>query len=341
MNAPTSIGSMYRRDSAARQELRSRIDNPEPGMFGTFRLSLFHLMHVTCPFHNISLFFLLWRVFSPASLLSLLLFMAGIELNPGPKIWICSVCNKQIRKTHASVRCNICNNWCHFLACSGLSDLGSYNNTFVASCCLGAASSSSSVSDSSPFASPIASSHSSSHYNTPISSPHLSPPRLQSDIMSISPESFRVLQWNCNGLRNKLPEITDFMFRNDIKIAAIQETKIPPSSSLSSFNGYHILRRDRTDRGGGLAFVLHHDVTFRQISPLPSSDSHLEYMSIIVQTGKLELTLTNVYIPPVNSIGAHYHPYITHLLQGESTIIMGNVNAFSFLNFPKIIEVLC
>ena len=123
--------------------------------------------------------FLLWRVFSPASLLSLLLFMAGIELNPGPKIWICSVCNKQIRKTHASVRCNICNNWCHFLACSGLSDLGSYNNTFVASCCLGAASSSSSVSDLSPFASPIASSHSSSHYNTPISSPHLSPPRIE------------------------------------------------------------------------------------------------------------------------------------------------------------------
>ena len=84
--------------------------------------------------------------------------------------------------------------------------------------------------------------------------------------------------------------------------------------------------------------MLHHDVTFRQISPLPSSDSHLEYMSIIVQTGELELTLTNVYIPPVNSIGAHYHPCITQLLQGESTIIMGDFNAHHPLWFSELPE---
>lgn len=42
------------------------------------------------------------------------------KLNPGPTIWICSVCNNQIRRNFASVKCNQCNNWCHLRSCSGL-----------------------------------------------------------------------------------------------------------------------------------------------------------------------------------------------------------------------------
>ena len=97
----------------------------------------------------------------------MLLFIAGVELNPGPKIWICSVCQKRIGKTHASVRCN---NWCHFLACSSLLDLESYNNNFVASCCRTTTSPLSPTCSSSPYASPISSTHSST-YATPNPSP--------------------------------------------------------------------------------------------------------------------------------------------------------------------------
>ncbi|KAI8116095.1 hypothetical protein CVS40_11781 [Lucilia cuprina] len=35
----------------------------------------------------------------------------------------------------------------------------------------------------------------------------------------------------------------------------------------------------------------------------------------------------NVYIPPVSSIGASYHPSISHLLQGDNRIILGDFNA--------------
>ena len=141
--------------------------------------------------------------------------------------------------------------------------MGSYNNSFVATCCRVADTSSTSISSASSFGSSIPSMHP-FHFNytffnpTPHSYPMLHP-------KVPFPDSFKILQWNCNGLKNKLPEVTDFMFNNDIKIAAIQETKIPPVSSLKSFNGYNILR---SDRGGGIAFVIHRDVFFSSASTL-------------------------------------------------------------------------
>lgn len=85
---------MHRRDFAARQQLRPRIDNPKAGVLGTFRLSFFYIMH--------------WRIFSSTNLLFMFLFMAENELNQDPKTWICSVCSKQNEDI-------CCNNWCHLL----------------------------------------------------------------------------------------------------------------------------------------------------------------------------------------------------------------------------------
>ena len=59
------------------------------------------------------------------------------------------------------------------------------------------------------------------------------------------------MQFYCNGLWNKIADITNFMY-NNIKIAAIQETK---------------LSRER-DNGGGLAFNLERNVKYKILSSI-------------------------------------------------------------------------
>ncbi|XP_061391114.1 uncharacterized protein LOC133326510 [Musca vetustissima] len=60
------------------------------------------------------------------------------------------------------------------------------------------------------------------------------PPQQQSMQGSDPNTSFLIIQFNCNGLRNKVIEITNFRHENNILIAALQETKLTSSCSLSS-----------------------------------------------------------------------------------------------------------
>ena len=137
------------------------------------------------------------------------------------------------------------------------------------------------------------------------------------------------MQFNCNGLRNQIADITNYMYNNKIRIAALQETKLPRECPITS-SGNYIARKDRErDNGGGLAFVLERNFKCKVTNTPapPNPDNIIEVMSISIKTEETEIEIANVYIPPVNSIGKHYHPSITHLLQRENRIILGDFNA--------------
>lgn len=128
----------------------------------------------------------------PASLLRLLLLIAGVEPNPGPnKIWICSVCNKRINRNSASVKCNKCGEWCHLRVCSSLKTSRQWSSQYIASCCL-----------SNPSSQKVPSSDCS--YDEELS-------------------FLKILQLNCNGLTSKFEEITSYMNKNGILLAAIHQ----------------------------------------------------------------------------------------------------------------------
>ena len=94
---------------------------------------------------------------------------------------------------------------------------------------------------------------------------------------------------------------------NNIKIAAIQETKL----HITSSGNYNIVRKDRErDNGGVLAFILERNVKYKVTNTPapPNPDNTIEVMSVLINTKDTEIGLTNVYIPPVNSFGTHYHP---------------------------------
>ena len=103
------------------------------------------------------------------------------------------------------------------------------------------------------------------------------------------------MQFNCNGLRNKIADITNFMHNNKIRIATIQETKLPRVCPITSSGNYNIVRKDRErDNGGGLAFILERNVKYKVTNTpaLPNPDNIIEVMSIPIKTEETEIEIT-------------------------------------------------
>ena len=60
----------------------------------------------------------------------------------------------------------------------------------------------------------------------------------------------RLMQWNANGISGKITELLTFLHRNNVNIAAIQETKL---TNKSEAPGWAAVRFDRhKNKGGGL-----------------------------------------------------------------------------------------
>lgn len=233
----------------------------------------------------------------PAGLLRILLIRAGVELNPGPTTWYCSVCKCILRRNQTSVKCNTCKEWCHLRPCSGLQSHTQWTNTFTSQCC-------------SNIISPTTNSVNANTYND-------------------QPPPLVIMQFNCRGLRNKIFEIAHFMHNNNIKIAAIQETKLNENVSLC-LPDFDIIRKDRDrNNGGGLAFIIHKDIKYHTCTlPLPlATDDTLEQLAITIRSGNNAVSLVNLYIPPTACCPAGYTLNIQHLLQLKDSLIIGDLNA--------------
>jgi len=169
------------------------------------------------------------------------------------------------------------------------------------------------------------------HPLLPSSSPnHSSPPPLQTNPPNPPNSlhnSFNILQLNINGLRGKSNELNIFLKEHFIKVAALQETKLDPLTPSPSFHGYTLIRRDRNQFGGGVAFLIHHSIQYNNLpNPLPL-DPHVESLSINIPTPDGNTTISNIYIPPSSSCQPNYHPQFHDLLQGDHHIILGDFNA--------------
>ena len=145
--------------------------------------------------------------------------------------------------------------------------------------------------------------------------------------------SLKVLQYNINGINNKIDELLHYMENNKISIAALQETKLTDKSKLKKTPNYTLIRRDRgTNKGGGLAFLIHKDISFNLV-PTPQShdrDQHLESLTInLPSKDNNNLFIRNIYIPPQSSCHQQYSPPFNHLFDnlGPSSLILGDFNA--------------
>ena len=104
--------------------------------------------------------------------------------------------------------------------------------------------------------SPTSSSSSSPAQPSSSTSPHLSSTSYRVPAQPSREYSLKILQWNANGLGNKVMEFKELLARLGIHVALLQETKLRPLSKTPSFPGYTPIRVDRpSGDGGGAAFL--------------------------------------------------------------------------------------
>ena len=117
-------------------------------------------------------------------------------------------------------------------------------------------------------------------------------------------------------------------------IAAIQETKCTSKSKLPPIPNYSYIRRDRgKDKGGGLMFIIHDSIPFKEVTQpnIISTDQHLEELTIAVKNDSKQpdLYIRNFYIPPASSCSQGYSPNLDLLSLNlpKPALILGDINA--------------
>ena len=133
--------------------------------------------------------------------------------------------------------------------------------------------------------------------------------------------------------------LIDYMTRNNIFTAAVQETLLRPNTTLQLPSGFSIVYVDNPavrGKGGGLAFIIHQSVNFKtQQLPL-TIDPHLEQHAIVINTRSMSITIINLYRPPALSCSPGYQLSLDLLPQLEDTIILGKINAHHELWFSEL-----
>ena len=166
-------------------------------------------------------FFPLYDQHMPACLVRMLLLKAGIESNPGPPgprryrlttIYECSVCKSIINdKREKSVLCSKCKNWCHYNSianknCSKLKSIHDYDRGYSCPTC-----------STPPTPTPATT-----------ASPPLSSSASPTDSFKLE---MKIGQININGIQNKSSELSNWLLENNVKVCAVQETKLQAKSN--------------------------------------------------------------------------------------------------------------
>jgi hypothetical protein len=266
----------------------------------------------------------------PAGLVKLLLLKAGIEPNPGP-IYICPVCNVELRRNSRSVQCCKCLEWIHFRSQNNCSNLKSTTkkdydkNTYVCPSCL-----------NDPLTLPNnipTTTTQPSTIHQPSTNPQPSTPRqprlnLNNDNIDYK---LNILQWNCNGIKTKTSDLISFINEHQIKVVVLQETKLSSKSAPPDIPDFTMIRKDRKNNGGGVAIFVHKSILFAQAPDL-LNDGHTESNGISIGNIKIR----NVYIPPVNSCAPGFEPDIKAILSEPDSLILGDFNAHNPLWYSSI-----
>ena len=106
-----------------------------------------------------------------------------------------------------------------------------------------------------------------------------------------APNNNSILQWNCNGIRSKKSYLEELTLKYNLKILALQETKIEKNIPLTLKHFKNIYRRDRTNNGGGVCIAVHDSIPSYEIK----FKTDLEIIACRVIFRNLQITICNVY----------------------------------------------
>jgi exonuclease III len=149
-----------------------------------------------------------------------------------------------------------------------------------------------------------------------------------------------LLQWNCDHLLAKIPELEDLLREKEVDIVLLQETKLRGEDRFSGFSDFNVIRKDRRRenmsryaRGGGLVTLVRKGLPFQSlpvVSLTDKDDASTEMMAVQVFTGEQKwVKILNVYCPPTSSQGSNAEAVertISRLPLGRDWVVGGDWN---------------
>jgi len=107
----------------------------------------------------------------------------------------------------------------------------------------------------------------------------------------------RILQWNCNGIRPKRDRLLEYLDRNMIDVALIQETHLNPHHKFDLGSDYVVYRQDRSTHKGGVMSVFHKKYARVYQMRIKTPDG-IEGQSWAMMGSGFKIMLHNWYCPP-------------------------------------------
>ena len=132
--------------------------------------------------------------------------------------------------------------------------------------------------------------------------------------------------------QRKITELQNFLHSNNVKIAAILETKLTNKTKPLKTPGWAAVRLDRhKNNGGGLLMLIKDKIPYvDHTAALPqTAEPHLEQKGIyITMPNRQQLHIHIIYIPPRSSCYAGHNASIAHhLSNNEMSLTFGDINA--------------
>ena len=148
-------------------------------------------------------------------------------------------------------------------------------------------------------------------------------------IRGFKQKQLRILQWNADSIKTKLPELQALLSKYKVDICMIQETKLKKTDDLPKFQGYSVERHDRKGdvKFGGVLYLIketiNHDMSVK------SNKTATEVLGLKIKCQKRWLEIVNVYCPPQNSLGQEINLATDIIPTSDNSIIVGDFNAHS------------
>ena len=125
----------------------------------------------------------------------------------------------------------------------------------------------------------------------------------QSRATDLPDTDLTVVQWNAEGIKDKKPELQEFLRKNNVDVICVQETHLTEKQIKFFVRGYELFRHDRAGHKGGILTLVKNHIPAVEICK--SEGEELEHQTIKLMLPSGNLMITNCYSPSTSKLSLH------------------------------------
>lgn len=134
-----------------------------------------------------------------------------------------------------------------------------------------------------------------------------------------------ILQWNCQSIEKKLPELEQHS--NEFDIMAFSETWLFGEEKLLLRNFDTIKWSRDTTRGGGVSILVRKNIVYEVLEVTNKCGKKLEVCGIKIRINNKDLFIVSIYRPPTISISTDEWLSFLNQFNNKNVLILGDYNA--------------